>query len=172
MTHNSLPNARVSAGFGSKEDTPSKSQVCQGLDCDAEFKPRTNKRFCSNACRSKAADLQKIERMRQVLARGEITEEDVKRFAKIYSSKHRRPEKKPVKLCKSHRDLLEWIDNHDLIMSGPGGPPTKVQNETFCPALDRNAPLSWGRRARELRELGLLESFKIGRFTVFRRLKE
>jgi hypothetical protein len=164
------PKDTGAAGFGSIAEPKALDPICQGPGCEVSYKPRRGKRFCSDSCRAKAADQKKIERFRALLDNpGEITEEDVKRFAKVFGSKKARvPKKKPVRLNKSHRDLLEWINKPQRVLA------TQAKIETggggiFCPALHRESPLSWGRRARELRELGLLESFKIGKYTAFRR---
>jgi hypothetical protein len=124
---------------------------CALPECKETFSEKKGKKYCSTRCRVKASDLRKVEQVRKMLIEGTLDEKDIQKIARILNGKLAANKKKrPFRMHKSHRDLLEWIDEKKT-----GG-----IFRLFIPS-NGGVPISWGRRARELRSEGILESFKV-----------
>jgi hypothetical protein len=124
---------------------------CALSECKNAFHERKGKKYCSTKCRVRASDLRKVDQVRKMLIDGTLDEKDIQKIARILNGKlATNKKKKPFRMHKSHRDLLEWIDAE----------PTGGLFRLFIPS-NGGVPISWERRARELRAEGILESFKV-----------
>lgn len=150
-------NESSAVAYGRNEQT----RVCTRPECQNTFTAKPRKIYCSDKCRVKASDARKIERVRACLINHNLTDDDILKYSKtLLQMLTKSKPKRPFRMGPSHRALLSYIDAADYYCYA----------ETIDAALvEEITPLSWGRRARELREQGILESYKIGRYTAFRR---
>ena len=146
-----------------------KSVQCSGPGCKIVFPAKRGKRFCSSRCRARSHDANRYNRIKTAIVDrkiDELSDADLRILARAVSAKRvaiiGNNDQKPFKPNAAHTKILKHIDEH------------VKPDQIYVPSIDRLQLPEWGmvdagRRCRELRAAGILESVRIGRFVGYKR---